>query len=159
MLLVLGLIILPQNTLAFNYADFGDLVWYDSNSDGIKDSGEPGIDNVWVELHEGSAMIAGGTTFGGGTYGFTLTGDHPSQTYSIWVDITTLPTGLFPTFDYDGIGTPNIASIFVSSSGSYNFMDFGYGPNPPAVPEPTTMLLFGAGLVGLAGFGRKKFKK
>lgn len=27
------------------------------------------------------------------------------------------------------------------------------------VPEPTTMLLFGAGLIGLAGFGRKKFKK
>jgi hypothetical protein len=27
------------------------------------------------------------------------------------------------------------------------------------VPEPTTMLLFGAGLAGLAGFGRKKFKK
>ena len=32
-----------------------------------------------------------------------------------------------------------------------------YDHNP--VPEPTTMLLFGAGLVGLAGFGRKKFKK
>jgi hypothetical protein len=31
--------------------------------------------------------------------------------------------------------------------------------NPNPVPEPTTMLLFGAGLVGLAGFGRKKFKK
>lgn len=32
-------------------------------------------------------------------------------------------------------------------------------PNPPnPVPEPTTMLLVGIGLIGLIGFGRKRFK-
>lgn len=56
-------------------------------------------------------------------------------------------------------------ALYVSVDGSpleekvgYDLNFRTYVNNNP-VPEPTTMLLFGAGLVGLAGFGRKKFKK
>ena len=45
------------------------------------------------------------------------------------------------------------ASIHFSSSLNIT----GGGPDP--IPEPTTLLLVGIGLVGLAGFGRKKFRK
>jgi len=38
-----------------------------------------------------------------------------------------------------------------------NTADGDSGPVP--VPEPTTMLLLGSGLIGLAGYGRKKFFK
>ena len=33
------------------------------------------------------------------------------------------------------------------------------GDQPLATPEPATLILLGSGLVCLAGFGRKKFKK
>jgi len=44
-----------------------------------------------------------------------------------------------------------------SDFGSYGFSG-GNGSTAP-IPEPATMLLLGSGLVGLAGFARRKFKK
>ena len=63
--------------------------------------------------------------------------------YAVSLDLAFLPAGT------------DFISHFTYECGNDNLM--GQGSTP--IPEPATMLLLGAGLVGLAGFGRKKFYK
>ncbi len=49
----------------------------------------------------------------------------------------------------------NIGDVTVSHVTRFD----GDTPGGPSVPEPTTMLLLGTGMIGMAGVGRKRFKK
>ena len=70
-------------------------------------------------------------------------------------------TGPSSAGEFYGIAVGDIAYAQLSWNGAYDWVaidDFTY-QGSAAVPEPATMLLLGAGLIGLAGFGRKKFFK
>ncbi len=110
----------------------GDTIWFDRNGDGILDTDEYGLEGVGVTITWfGLDGIAGGgddisyvaTTDATGAY---LISNLPQGDYTVLVDSGTLPTGMQPTFDDNGIGTPHATALTLTTGEDNLVQDFGY---------------------------------
>ena len=106
-------------------ADIGDRVWDDANGDGVQDSGEAGLEGVTVELIDDNGdVVETAVTDANGEYLFE---NQLPGTYTVRVDPSTLPAGWgMPTYDYDGIGTADEATVTVVEDQVFLDADFGY---------------------------------
>jgi hypothetical protein len=110
-------------------------VWYSQNEESnpwlYAAGGDllTGYENLSMEYDAGVTDAESG--FGGGNH------------YAVGVDLSFLAPGT------------DFTSHFTMGCGNDNLMGHGTAP----VPEPATMLLFGTGLAGLAGFSKKRFNK
>lgn len=97
----------------------GSQVWYDNNGDGVRNSGEPGIDGITLDLIQEDNIIATTTTAGGGHYHFIV----DNGTYQVLVTDTAdilVQAGLTGTADlHTGIAINN--TVYLGAN-------FGYAP-------------------------------
>jgi protocatechuate 3,4-dioxygenase beta subunit len=132
-------------TAAQNYPDFdagylsplaslGNYVWLDLNKDGIQDSGEPGIENVTVNLlNSGGVTIGTSTTDATGYYVFT---NLQPGTYAVQfptalnggaLTLTGLNEGTDTALDSDAILATGITVNVTLAAAEYNStIDAGY---------------------------------
>ena len=156
-------VVVDQDILTYDYGyvtgAIGDYVWLDANGNGAQDDGpDAGIANVMLTIYEDvngngqfddgldliytAAVDADGATGTGMTTtdddGYYLFTKLPAGNYIVVVNPNDLPIGVTPTWDYDGIGTPNVAAVTITTGETNLDVDYGY---TPAICPPDTNLV------------------
>ena len=117
-------------------------IWYDSNNNGIIDSGESGIAGVTIALLQGSTTIATTAAASDGTYSFS---DLPSGTYIVKItDNAGVLSGYIGTYEKtEGTTGPfNGQETVDLTSGNQTGINFGYVS--PAIPTLAVLSSFSA---------------
>jgi hypothetical protein len=113
----------------------------------------------------GGITLAAGAS--GGPYGpYTMSGALASQTYTapaalaLFIGSGNLDFVLSTSsgFNFISYGSNNLTDTIQTLAGATVDITYDY-TNPPTVPEPNSLFLFGTGLLGLAGALRYKFVK
>jgi uncharacterized repeat protein (TIGR01451 family) len=113
-----------DNDVDFAYVStqgqIGDLVWYDTNGDGVRDPGEPGIPGVGLSLDLPGGGISNTTTSASGLYTF---GNLLPGVYTVTVG-SGLPPGAVNTLGPDGKLSPYTLTLL--SGQAVTTANFGY---------------------------------
>ena len=94
-----------------------------------------------------------GASFTGGWGTVTVDAEGYSGNNLIYTQSETAYNGSPTWYDFNFMGIDRLVFIGYGDNTDYAVDNFTYNLNP--VPEPTTMLLLGSGLISLAGFRRK----
>ncbi len=121
-------------SLDFGYTgtgSIGDTVWFDSDDDGSIGGTEYGLEGIgvvvtWLGIDgvtSGDDVVYNTATDASGSYAVSRL---PAGLFTVLVDSATLPSGMQPRYDANGIDTPHLTVVALGSGEDNGSQDFGY---------------------------------